>query len=157
MTAYKIERGDPEKLDRIQHLWEKLNKLHEAKSPDFKERFQKMNWERRKTNLLKKAGKIMFEYVVKNDNKELIGYCITTIEKEDKKTGEIDSIYVEEEFRQYGIGKQLINNAVEWLLQEKTETQKLLVGAGNETVIDFYRNFDFYPLHIVLQRKPIRE
>ncbi|MCP3927933.1 MAG: GNAT family N-acetyltransferase, partial [Bacteroidetes bacterium] len=60
------------------------------------------------------------------------------------------------ELRKSGIGKQLMDNAINWLISQKTETQKLLVGAGNESVIDYYKQFDFYPLHIVLQRKELK-
>ncbi len=35
---------------------------------------------------------------------------------------------------------------------KKTETQKLLVGVGNEQLLDFYKQFGFYLLHIILQR-----
>ena len=49
------------------------------------------------------------------------------------------------EHRKFGIGKQLMEDAI--------KIQKLLVGVGNESVIDYYKQFDFLPLHIVLQRK----
>jgi hypothetical protein len=46
-----------------------------------------------------------------------------------------------------------MQQAIDWLTEEGIETQKLLVGAGNEEVIGYYKQFGFYPLHIVLQRK----
>ena len=38
-------------------------------------------------------------------------------------------------------------------MKDAIKLQKLLVGVGNESVIDYYKQFDFLPLHIVLQRK----
>lgn len=153
MYQYEIIRGGVSDLDLISTLWEKLNCLHGELAPDFKMRFKEMNWSRRKQNLIEKSGEIMLEYVLNNKNKIIIGYCISTIDKENPETGEIDSIFIEEDYRKLGIGRKLICNAIEWLNTHNVKTQKLLVAAGNEKVIDFYRQFGFSPLHIVLQRK----
>jgi len=152
MDRYDIKQGNVDNLDLIKPLWEKLNQLHYDLSLHFKKRFQEMNWDKRKRKLLQKSKDILFDYVIdKNDNK-IIGYCISTIDKEDDKVGEIDSIYIDESYRKSGLGKQLVERAILWLKSNNTETQKLLVGVGNEQVIDFYKQFDFFPLHIVLQR-----
>ncbi len=82
----------------------------------------------------------------------VIGYCISTIEKENNKDGEIDSIYIEEQYRNSGLGRIFMERAIKWLKSKDVETMVLLVGVGNEQVMEFYRQFDFYPLHIVLQR-----
>ncbi len=153
MIEFSIKQGQIEDLDLVKPLWEKLNDLHESLSPNFKERFQRMNWDKRKSNLISKAGKFLLEYVIENKNNKIVAYCISTIEKENEKVGEIDSIFVEKELRKSGIGKQLMDNAINWLISQNTETQRLLVGVGNEKVIDYYHQFDFHPLHIVLQRK----
>ena len=156
MINFSIKQGHIEDLDLVKPLWEKLNVLHESLSPDFKERFQSMNWVKRKSTLISKSGKLFLEFAIDNKNNKIIGYCISTIEKENEKVGEIDSIFVEKEHRKTGIGKQLMDNAINWLILQKTETQKLLVGVGNESVIDYYKQFDFCPLHIVLQRKELK-
>jgi ribosomal protein S18 acetylase RimI-like enzyme len=153
MLDFSIRQGQIEDLDLVKPFWEKLNGLHESLSPEFKERFQGMNWDKRKNNLISKSEKLLLELAIDSKNDEIIGYCISTIEKDNEKVGEIDSIFVEKEKRKSGIGKQLMDNAIDWLISQKTEIQKLLVGAGNESVIDYYKQFDFHPLHIVLQRK----
>jgi len=151
MINYQIKRLDINEIDLIQPLWEKLNLLHFDLSQNFKKRFQEANWEKRKTKLLEKSEEIMIDTVVDYQD-IIIGYCISTIDKSNNKMGEIDSIYIDESFRECGLGKQLINNAIDWLTAKGTTEQKLLVGIGNEKVLDFYKQFDFLPLHIVLQR-----
>ncbi|MFT3739500.1 MAG: GNAT family N-acetyltransferase [Breznakibacter sp.] len=153
MEPYVIENGNETDLDRIQPLWEKLNRLHQRVSPYFSHRFDAMTWERRKQSLLAKAQLICVSWVVDTKSKAIVGYCVGTIEKEDPNTGEIDSIYIEEEYRGAGAGTQLVDNTIRWLKLHGAETQKLLVGVGNEHVIDFYKHFGFYPLNVVLQRK----
>ena len=148
---YQIKQTDLSEIDLIQPLWEKLNLLHFDLSQNFKHRFADMSWEKRKTKLLDKSEEIMIE-TVRDENNILIGYCISSIEKGNNLTGEIDSVYIEESHRKSGLGTQLIQNAIDWLTTKGTVEQKLLVGIGNEKVLDFYKQFDFYPLHIVLQR-----
>ena len=148
---YQIKQTDLSEIDVIQPLWEKLNLLHYDLSQNFKHRFADMSWEKRKTKLLDKSEEILIE-TASDDNNILIGYCISTIEKGNNLTGEIDSVYIEESYRESGIGTLLIKNAIDWLTTKGTVEQKLLVGVGNEKVIDFYKQLDFYPLHIVLQR-----
>lgn len=152
MNKFTIKQGNQNDLDLIQPLWEKLNQLHFHLSPHFKSRFQHMNWDKRKRKLLDKSCDIKLDYIVNNENNAIIGYCISTIDKDDHTVGEIDSVYIDEVYRKSGLGKQLIDRAMEWLKSNHTETQKLLVGVGNEEVLKFYQQFDFYPLHIVLQR-----
>ncbi len=45
-----------------------------------------------------------------------------------------------------------MNKAMEWLALKETETQRLSVGVGNEDVLSFYKQFDFYPRSIKLER-----
>jgi len=151
MINYQIKRLDRNEIDLIQHLWEKLNLLHFDLSQNFKKRFQETNWEKRKAKLIDKSEEIMIDIVVDNQG-TIIGYCISTIDNGNNKIGEIDSIYIEESHRESGFGKQLINSAIDWLIAKGTTEQKLLVGVGNEKVLDFYKQFNFFPLHIVLQR-----
>ena len=151
MQKLIFKQGDIEDLDFVKPLWEKLNHLHLELSQHFKSRFQCKTWEQRKSDLILKSREIRVDYVT--DGRDcIIGYCISTLDKENEKNGEIDSIYIDEDYRKTGIGKQLMNNAVDWLILKGTETQRLEVGAGNEQVLDFYKQFDFYPINIVLQR-----
>jgi ribosomal protein S18 acetylase RimI-like enzyme len=152
MDRYEIKQGTSDNLDLIKPLWEKLNQLHYNLSLHFKNRFREMNWEKRKHKLIQKSKDVFFDYVIDLSDNSIIGYCISSIDKEDNTIGEIDSIYIDEVHRKSGLGKKLVERAILWLKSNNTETQKLFVGVGNEQVFDFYKQFDFYPLHIVLQR-----
>ncbi len=46
-----------------------------------------------------------------------------------------------------------MQNVVSWLNTNQVDTQKILVGVGNEQVLNFYSQFDFYPVQIILQKK----
>ena len=149
--SYQIKRLDYEELDLIQPLWEKLNQIHVDLSHDFKNRYIEMNWDNRKSKLIEKSKELMIDTVL-NDQNCIIGYCISSIDKINHKAGEIESVYIEESHRNSGLGKQLINHEIEWLREKGTTEQKLIVGVGNEKVLDFYKQFNFFPMHLVLQR-----
>lgn len=148
---YHIKQLDFNDLDLIRSLWEKLNQLHYELSPDFKVRFNSLTWETRKSKLIEKAQEILIEFAL-DTNDKVIGYCISTIDKMDNTIGEIDSIFIEEKYRGQGIGKELMKNASNWFHSNNVLTQKILIGVGNEKVIEYYKEFGFYPLHIVLQK-----
>ncbi len=152
MSKFEIRRGNVEDIDLIAPLWEQLRQLHHRLSPYFKERFQNMTWSGRKQAFLEKSNAVMFDYAIDTDDNRPIGYCVSTI-THDNKTGEIESIYIDERYRKSGIGRKLVENAVSWFDFNGVETQKLSVGVGNESVLDFYAKFDFYPVHIVLQKR----
>ncbi len=152
MNKIEIRRGHIEEIDLIAPLWEKLRQQHHDLSPHFKERFQHMTWSARKQAFLEHSTAILFDYVIDTDDNCIVGYCISTI-KDSQKTGEIESIYIDEKYRKSGIGRKLVENAVSWFDSNGVETQKLLVGVGNEQVLDFYARLDFYPVHLVLQKK----
>lgn len=152
MNGYLIKHGDYNELDLIKPLWEKLNQLHAEVSPRFKKRFQSKTWEERKGDLLRKSKEILFDYAVESITGATIGYCISSIDRDDNTIGEIDSIYVDEAYRKSGIGKQLMEKAIEWLSARGTKSQKIIVVVGNEQVLNYYSQFDFFSLHIVLQR-----
>ena len=87
--------------------------------------------------------------------KEYIGYCVTSVNKE--KEGEIESIYVEKDYRLSGIGDGLMSRALGWLNDVTVKQTVLMVAEGNEGVFAFYRKHDFYPKTTILMHKPDAE
>ena len=152
MNEYLIQEGNQDDLDLVKHLWEKLCRYHCDLSVHFRDRFKDATWEKRKRRLLDGSRDILLNYVVEKESGQMVGYCISTIAKEDGTVGEVSSIYVEETYRRSGLGTDLILRALEWLQLKETKIQKLLVGVGNEEVLEFYKQFGFVPFHIELQR-----
>lgn len=147
----RISQIEQEEIDILKPLWEKLNALHADLNPNFRDRYLNKKWEERRDQILSKSESVFIEVAYSKD--VLIGYCITTIDKEDASVGELDSLYVEERFRQYGIGAKLTQQSIEWMEGKKVKTQKLLVSYGNDSVLNFYKKFGFEPLHYVLNRR----
>lgn len=118
----------------------------------FRKRFDGWNAEKKNKELLEKFanGLIRVDLARDRDTGEPVGYCISTISE--NKQGEIASIFVEPEYRHYGIADNMMEKALRWM-DERAVTKKILeVGTGNEEVFAFYRRYNFYPRTTILEQ-----
>jgi ribosomal protein S18 acetylase RimI-like enzyme len=139
-----LEMG-PESLELIRPLWEKLNEHHLVRSPNFRYHYEQMTFDARKADLLKKE---QLRVILAIAGRAPVGYCVCTIAGD---TGEIDSIFVDDQYRRSGIGEQLMYKGLAWLKAGKVKKTIVAVAAGNETAIPFYESFGFMPRMTVLQ------
>jgi ribosomal protein S18 acetylase RimI-like enzyme len=140
-------------LNLIGDLWLKLREHHKERINEvFKQQFDKMTFNERKRQLLEKSGKggMLVHLAKDNQSGKIIGYCVSTVSA--KKQGEVDSIFIEAEYRNMGIGDVLMKKALQWM-DEHSVTNKILgVGAGNEDVFSFYQKYNFYPRTTILEQ-----
>jgi ribosomal protein S18 acetylase RimI-like enzyme len=76
---------------------------------------------------------------------------VTSLSQE--KTGEIESIFIEEAYRTQGIGSTLVTCALAWLDENGSVRNRVPVADGNEAVFGFYKKFGFYPRMKMLEQK----
>jgi diamine N-acetyltransferase len=151
MYNFKFVTGSRELLDFVQPLWEKLNKHHEINSNYFSDRFINLKFNVRKNKFVNDDNLEVKIDLIKDVERDLyIGYCISTINKE--LIGEIDSLFVEKEYREYGLGDKLMNRALEWLNSNKVKTKIIGVAEGNENVLEFYKRYGFYKRRVILEQ-----
>lgn len=150
--------GDHNLLDNIGPLWEKLNEYHKNNTKHFSQRYSDFTFEKRKAGLLEKvkSGSVMRIDLAKDVNKGvIIGYCINTVSPE--KVGEIESIYIDKDYRGKGIGDNLIRKALQWMDSLGINKKIVGVAAGNEQAFSFYERYEFYPCLIILEQKNDRQ
>jgi diamine N-acetyltransferase len=143
------ERG----LDATCALREKLIEYHKVRSRHFYQRYAGMPPAHQRNRELRdkyQNGLIRVDLAREKAADTLVGYCITTISRDNQ--GEIQSIYVEPEYRKYGIGDALMKLCLQWLDEHAVIKKVLGVGAGNEEVFEFYRKYNFYPRTIILEQ-----
>lgn len=145
---YSVTNG--EGLELTEGLWRKLIEHHTEKSLYFKEFISKRTTEQRNRELLDKYSKDDIRIDLAHDKAtgKLVGYCISTIS--DDQQGEVQSLFVEEEYRRNGIGDAMMKKAIEWM-DGRPVTQKVIVVAfGNEEVFPYYQKYGFYPRATIL-------
>jgi len=134
----------------VKTLWEKLNKINHDSSPFFKHEYSFFTFEERIRKILRLDENDVRIFIAKISEKELIGYCITTIQG---NSGEIDSIFVEQKYRYMKTGEKLVLKSLEWLKKRGCGRIFLNISYGNETAIGFYEKFGFRPRHIRMEMK----
>ena len=72
-----------------------------------------------------------------------MGYCISSIKRDG--LGEIDSIYIESDYRRKGIGDNLMNRALQWLKESSADRIIVQVIVDNEEAFPFYQRYGFFP------------
>jgi ribosomal protein S18 acetylase RimI-like enzyme len=143
MDSIHFIHGSKNFLDDIQFFWEKLNKHHELISPYFKDDFQTYTFQQCKEKLLKKYQKGKLHFEIAKDQDLAIGYIISAISEDG--VGEIESIFVQQEYQRRSIGDELMRRALAWLMVEKTDSIVIDVAVGNEQVYNFYVRYGFCP------------
>ena len=119
--------------DIVEPLWKKLNELHRLVSPHFSDRAAAHSFTARKQGFLEKTqnGQLRVEVVKTKAEQQVIAYCVSTITPD--KTGEIDSIFVEEDHRGNGIADQGFDN-----IEQFRPAAKVLIRL--HTCLPFSRN-----------------
>ena len=141
-----------DQIDIIEPLWKKLRAHHRELSPYFPKKYIEFTFQERKEELLKKSenGTLRVDMVKDEETGKFIGYCISSIS--DEFVGEIDSIYLDDEYRSSGIGNKLMERALKWMDEKGVKTKIIMVAAGNEDTLAFYSRYNFLPKHIILEQ-----
>lgn len=152
MTDIIYRVGDEGMLDEIRSLWEALNHHHYQVSDNFKAHFGSFTFEARKRVLHQKAksGRLHLVLAVDRANMRTVGFCISRVEFSGH--GEVESLYVLEDYRRGGLGDALMRNALTWMDEMGAHTKTVAVAIGNETTFRFYERFGFYPRKTMLEK-----
>jgi ribosomal protein S18 acetylase RimI-like enzyme len=142
MIEYAVK--DSSSIADIRHLWEELNEHHISKG-SFSEIYLAKTFEHRRSELMDKCKESMRIFTACEDSIP-VAYCIAS-------PGEIESLCVSEKYRGYGIGKKLMELALEWMEELGTKNIVVEVYGGNESAVDFYSGFGFSTRRIIMERR----
>jgi GNAT superfamily N-acetyltransferase len=154
MPTIEYHRTDIREIDGIRPLWCLLNRYMSTRTTNFRSHFEQMTFEKRKAYFeqLAAAGTLCIDLAFDvRDRDRYTGYCVSSLSQE--KTGEIESIFVDEAYRSCGIGSALVTRALGWLDENGSTRNRVSVSEGNELVWNFYKKFEFYPRMTVLEQK----
>jgi len=140
ISYYDIEAKN---LDVIKPLWEKLNQYHQETSKYFKQKFYTFTFEDRVNRFITNDNDELIKIsIAKDTSKDLtVGYCISKINK--SNTGEIESLFVESDYRGKYIGDFFMKDALEWFKEKEVRSVSIGVAYGNDNAIHFYKKYGF--------------
>ncbi|MBN1267122.1 MAG: GNAT family N-acetyltransferase [Anaerolineales bacterium] len=142
MEIVEIKKAE---IAKIKVLWEELNAYHRERSTHFKAHFASFTFEKRIEKLQVKDQLVIYAAEI---DSELVGYCIATVKG---KIGEIDSLYIQKEYRGDNLGRKLTEKALSWLNKFECDEIYVYVAEGTEPVLPFYETLGFRERYRVLQ------
>ena len=150
MAEIEYTETDERGVDLTNELWRKLIEHHAALSRHFSSQIAKRTSEQRNKELLARfeKGNIHIDLARDTETGELVGYCISTISGD--REGEVQSIFVEEEYRNNGIGDAMMRKALQWMNERSVTKKVIAVVFGNEEVFPFYSQYNFLPRATIL-------
>ena len=153
MPPIECRSTDIKEIELIRPLWVQLNDHHHAMARVFRNHYEQWTFEDRKAYFEKvaAAGSLKLDLAFDSQRDRCVGYCVCSLSKE--KTGEIESIFVDDAYRSQGIGTALVTRALAWLDMNGSVKNRVPVADGNEVAWDFYKKFGFYPRMMVLEQK----
>jgi ribosomal protein S18 acetylase RimI-like enzyme len=147
-----IVEKDITEIEIIKPLWEKLNLIHLDKSVYFKSKYESFTFDKRMESIYKKAQKgiIKLALLLDNDKRVYIGYCLSSIEED---LGEVESIFIEKQYRKLGLGDKLMNNTLDWFESKGIKNIQINVVYANDGALPFYERHGFYIGNYILKKK----
>lgn len=152
MKKFEFINGGKELLDLVEPLWNKLNKHHEANSYNFSDKYKNNSFKLRISKFIENRNiKVNVDLIKDKENNKYIGYCISSLSED--LLGEIDSLFIENDYRGCDLGDELMNRAIEWLNKNYAKSKTIVVIYGNENVLNFYKRYGFCRSKIILEEK----
>lgn len=151
MSEVTLVEGGPERLDDIRLLWEQLNDHHLGISAHFKDDFAYYEFADRKAYLESKATLGELRLFILHAAGESVGYCAASLRRD--LHGEIESIYIRDDYRGRNLGHTLMRAALAWMDGNGAVTKSVNVVYGNESAFPFYAKYGFYPRSTTLLQR----
>lgn len=150
MSIELIEE-DLKDIEIIKPLWEQLNKIHFEKSVYFKEKYKNFTFEKRMRPILKRTDKVIkLDVLLDNETGNYVGYCLSSIED---TLGEIESIFIEKKYRKFGLGGELMKNALKWFKLKNISKIQIGVVYDNDGAVPFYERYGFHIGSYILKQE----
>lgn len=131
-------------------LCKKGNDMHYEVRPDkftYKEDDMYFQMIRRSIEL----GYNIFLVAVEDD--KFIGYIYYTILEKKDKIAYIEQFYVEEEYRNKGVGKALMNEVEKIASNNKCDKVELNCWSFNQNALDFYYHLGYKNQRVILEKE----
>jgi diamine N-acetyltransferase len=142
-----------DRIDEIRLLWEELNVYHVQFAPVFADEMRSRSFSGRKGEIEAKTacGKVRIELVAAGSDGPDVAYCVASVSADG--VAEIDSLFIQSEFRNHGIGSELMRRALAWFRTARATSTIISVTHGNDNAIAFYRRFGFHPRSVLLRQR----
>ncbi|MBC8586895.1 GNAT family N-acetyltransferase [Paratissierella segnis] len=130
-------------FEQLKVMYREIQDIHVINRPDVYKAVNPLSCEYFQFSL---TDKDTLATVYEKDN-ELIGFCVTVLKSisnhpvmKDKKSGFMEALFVKQNYRKQGIGRELFIDIKDKLKERGIDKLELMVWSFNEGAINFYRN-----------------
>ncbi|MFB6245382.1 MAG: N-acetyltransferase family protein [Candidatus Nanohaloarchaea archaeon] len=144
MMNYELRIAEPDDLEIIKDLSVKLSEKEAEEfdstiDPEWNNTDEAEEYFQQRIN--ENSG---FAFVVE-DNQEVVGYAVGGIRdaesyREDLRIAELETMYVEPDYRREGIRTEFVNEFQRWAEEKDADRMRVEVTSQNEKGISFYEN-----------------
>ena len=143
---YKIRKAREDELLKVAGMWKEFMRYNGEFNRSFETNRKASEIFSRE--MLEKLKEPESHLAVAESDGELIGFCYSYISQKPKyfkleKFGFIGDLFVIPEYRRNGIGRALVNDAVDFFGKRKIKQIELLVAKKNENTIKFWESLGF--------------
>ena len=137
---YDIIEIKKDNINLIKDLWEKNRIFHQNKTNNFSYQYSNLNFDERMNNIFdsKDINHYKITGIISQNN--IIGYCLSIIQK---NSGELCTLFIDEKYRNNGLGHILIEKHLEWFKNNKCNSVSVNVLIENKDTIKFYESLSF--------------
>jgi ribosomal protein S18 acetylase RimI-like enzyme len=151
------EPGDADAIDRLICY---LDAFHAQARPDM---FRAPTGKPRGDDFLARVLEDPFQtLLVAEQAGQVVGYVHVCVKqtpassyKIGRRFGEIDSLAVLPQVQRLGLGRKLIQDALEWLSRQGVDDHQIAVHAFNDSALRLYQRCGFAPSVVMLRRRDI--
>ena len=152
MNLFHFQEGSSELLLHCSNLWDLFIQNQIQNAGVMQSGIKVYLQSQYDSGLLAKAneGKLHIQLVYTRDKDCQIGFCITSLSRDN--IGEVEALYIKDKYQGNNLGTKLLERSFQWMEKHNVLEQKLIVAAGNEQVFSFYKKFGFYHSYTTLFR-----
>lgn len=131
MNYRKATKEDADKLDNL------LTKLILDEKNNYDNSLEAVKIKNFYINYIEKEN---YQIFLCEEEKNIVGYIYIII---NNKTAKIDALYIEEKYRNQGIGANLIESALSWIKEKNIKNIELNVLTQNKQAKKLYEKYGF--------------
>ena len=143
-----IRRAFIDDYDELCKLYIDGYRMHFKERPDY---FNDKNDDELSLILKEELIKNVKKYMVIEFDNKLVGYCSVVIREKKNKILWVDELYIADEYRKHGFGKQLIEKIIEYSKENGCSKVELNCWSFNDNAIEFYRHLNFKEQRIIFE------
>lgn len=148
MTDVCYDILDRKDINLIRPIWDRLRLFTVEMTTHHKRYFRELDFDDNTRKFKKADAKVRFDIARDGKGGPIIGFSACLIDGDN--IGEFVHFFVDEAYRNKGVGKTLMKRSLEWFREQGPKDIQIFTAYENDPAVSIYKEFGFYPRAIQL-------